>query len=153
MQEAGPAVWLAFAAYLAATFWLAYRAHAQAKGGSFLDEFFVAGRGIGPAVLGLTWIATAASGGSFIGTPSLAYSYGWSVMLWICGYMVVATVGIGLIGSRIHEIGVKDWGADVPRDSQRPVWQPRGGSDRGRGDRDSLYRLHGRPVRCGREGD
>lgn len=65
-------------------------------------------------MLGLTWIATAASGGSFIGTPALAYSYGWSVMLWICGYMVVGTIGIGLVGSRIHEIGIKTGALTFP---------------------------------------
>ena len=40
-----------------------------------------------------------------IGTPALAHTYGWPVMLWICSYMVVATGGMGLIGKRVAEIG------------------------------------------------
>ena len=105
MYTDNPQVWIAFGLYLAITFGLAYLAHRRASKGRFMEEFFVAGREIGPWVLGLTWIATAASGGTFIGTPALAHTFGWSVMLWICGYMVVAMCGIGLFGKRISEIG------------------------------------------------
>lgn len=105
MAEAAPTVQGAFALYLAVTFLLAYLARRQATAGGFLKEFFVGGRTIGPWVLGLTWIATSASGGTFIGAPALAHANGWSVMLWIAGYIVVATVGFGLLGRRISEVG------------------------------------------------
>ena len=104
----------AFAGYIALTFLLAYLARRQAMGGGFLREFFVGGRTIGPWVLGLTWIATSASGGSFIGTPSLAHSNGWSVMLWISGYMVVTTVGFGLLGTRIAQLGERTGALTFP---------------------------------------
>lgn len=105
MYESAPLVRVAFALYLAFTFLLAYLARRQAVSGGFLREFFVGGRTIGPWVLGLTWIATSASGGTFIGAPALAHTNGWSVMLWISGYIVVATVGFGLLGRRIVELG------------------------------------------------
>lgn len=105
MYESAPLVRVAFALYLAFTFLLAYLARRQAVGGGFLREFFIGGRTIGPWVLGLTWIATSASGGTFIGAPALAHANGWSVMLWISGYIVVATVGFGLLGRRIVELG------------------------------------------------
>ena len=105
MYSSNAQVWFAFILYLAVTFGLAYFAHRRASKQAFMEDFFVAGRQIGPWVLGLTWIATAASGGTFIGSPALAHTYGWSVMLWICSYMVVATTGLGLFGKRVAEIG------------------------------------------------
>ncbi len=105
MYESASSVQVAFAVYIALTFGLAYLARRQAAQGGFLKEFFVGGRTIGPWVLGLTWIATAASGGTFIGAPALAHANGWSVMLWISGYIVVATTGFGLLGRRIAELG------------------------------------------------
>lgn len=105
MYESADSVQVAFGLYLALTFVLAYLARKRRGSGGFLPEFFVGGRSIGPWVLGLTWIATAASGGTFIGAPALAHANGWSVMLWISGYIVVATVGFGLLGRRIAELG------------------------------------------------
>jgi len=48
----------------------------------------VAGRSFGPWVLALSWVATLASGGSFLGYPSLVYSYGWVVAFWVSGSIV-----------------------------------------------------------------
>ena len=98
-------VGLAFALYLGITFLFAYLAHRRTKKGRFLEDFFVGGREIGPWVLALTWIATSASGGTFIGAPSLAHRYGWILLLWISSLMVVATVGVGVLGKRVAELG------------------------------------------------
>ena len=98
-------VGLAFALYLDITFLFAYLAHRKAKKGRFLEDFFVAGREMGPWVLALTWIATSASGGTFIGAPSLGHRYGWVLLLWIASLMVVATVGMGVLGKRVAELG------------------------------------------------
>lgn len=114
MYEAAPSARVAFAVYIALTFLLAYLARRQSSGSGFLREFFVGGRTIGPWVLGLTWIATSASGGTFIGAPSLGHSYGWSVMLWISGYIVVATTGFGLLGRRIAELGERTGALTFP---------------------------------------
>ena len=114
MYEAAPSARVAFAVYIALTFLLAYLARRQSSGSGFLREFFVGGRTIGPWVLGLTWIATSASGGTFIGAPSLGHAYGWSVMLWISGYIVVATAGFGLLGRRIAELGERTGALTFP---------------------------------------
>lgn len=114
MYAAGTQVWLAFGLYLAATFYFAYLAHRKTSKTGFMEDFFVAGRSIGPWVLGLTWIATAASGGTFIGSPALGHTYGWSVMLWICSYMVVATTGFGLFGKRVAELGARTGALTFP---------------------------------------
>ncbi|MCB9383384.1 MAG: sodium/solute symporter [Bryobacterales bacterium] len=114
MYASEPFVWIAFILYLAATFGFAWLAHRKGQGGSFLDEFFVAGRSIGPWTLALTWIATAASGGSFIGVPALAYTYGWPILLWICSYMVVALLGFGMLASRISDLGRKTGALTYP---------------------------------------
>lgn len=98
-------VGLAFTLYLGITFLLAYLAHRRAGKGRFLEDFFVARREMGPWVLALTWIATSASGGTFIGAPSLAHRYGWILLLWISSLMVVATVGFGVVGKRVAKLG------------------------------------------------
>ena len=98
-------VGLAFTLYLGITFLLAYFAHRRAGKGRFLEDFFVARREMGPWVLALTWIATSASGGTFIGAPSLAHRYGWVLLLWISSLMVVATVGFGVVGKRVAKLG------------------------------------------------
>ena len=114
MYQSAASVRLAFAVYICLTFLLAYLARRQAVRGGFLREFFVGGRTIGPWVLGLTWIATSASGGTFIGAPALAHANGWSVMLWISGYIVVATAGFGLLGRRITELGSRTGALTFP---------------------------------------
>ncbi len=114
MYETASSVQAVFAIYIAMTFVLAYLARRQAVRGGFLREFFVGGRTIGPWVLGLTWIATSASGGTFIGAPALAHANGWSVMLWISGYIVVATTGFGLLGRRIAELGSRTGALTFP---------------------------------------
>ncbi|WP_136247255.1 sodium/pantothenate symporter [Halomonas borealis] len=100
--------------YLAITFLFAFISGRRNKQGDFMEEYFVGGRQIGPWVLGLTWIATMASGGTFIGVPGLLYSYGWSVFLWIAGFMVVITTGFGILGKRIGQIGRKTGALTFP---------------------------------------
>lgn len=115
MYESGPAVWIAFLAYLSLTFVFAWLGHRKAKaGGAFMEEFFVAGRSIGPWVIGLTWIATQASGGSFIGVPALAHTNGYSMLLWISGYVISILVGFGLLAQRIAYVGRKTGALTFP---------------------------------------
>ena len=125
MYATNTSVWIAFGLYLAATFYFAYLAHRKTARANFLEDFFVAGRDIGPWVLALTWRATMASGGTFVGAPSLAHHYGWPVMLWISGYIVVATTGMGIMGKRIAEIGRRTGALTFPdllRDRYESKW-------------------------------
>ena len=125
MYATNTSVWIAFGLYLAATFYFAYLAHRKTARANFLEDFFVAGRDIGPWVLALTWLATMASGETFVGAPSLAHHYGWPVMLWISGYIVVATTGMGIMGKRIAEIGRRTGALTFPnllRDRYESKW-------------------------------
>src|SRR5690606_8662718 len=103
--ERNLSVAISFGLYIVITFLLAWLAHRKARRQRFLEEFFVAGRGIGAWVLALTWVATMASGGTFIGAPALAWQYGWTTHLWIAGFMVITVTGMGILGKRIAFLG------------------------------------------------
>ncbi len=51
------------------------------------------------------------SGGTFVGFPSLVYSFGWVVALWIASYMVAPVTVLGILGKRIGQLSRKT-GAD-----------------------------------------
>jgi len=85
-------------------FAIAIVAHRYQRGAEFEVEYYVAGRSFGPWVLALSWVATLASGGSFLGYPSLVYSYGWVIAFWVSGSMVTAIAGLGLVGKRINRL-------------------------------------------------
>src|SRR3990172_11985081 len=70
---------------LVASVWLGSVAQRAVARGSFLKGYFLGNRGLGAWALALT--ATVQSGGTFIGYPSLVYSYGWIVSFWIVRYM------------------------------------------------------------------
>ena len=70
----------------------------------FVSEYFLGGRSLGAWALALTFAATAASGGTFVGFPARIYSHGWVLALWIAGYMVVPIVGMGLLGKRLNRV-------------------------------------------------
>src|SRR5262249_24090532 len=58
--------------------------------------------------------ATVQSGGTFMGFPSLVYTHGWIVALWICGYMVVPITGFGILGKRMAQLSRKTGALTVP---------------------------------------
>jgi Na+/pantothenate symporter len=95
---------ISFFIYLALVFVLAGIANHAGKNKSFLSEYFLGSRNIGVWAFALTYAATAASGGSFMGFPSLIYTHGWSLAWWICGYMVVPLVALGLLAKRINQV-------------------------------------------------
>jgi SSS family transporter len=80
---------------------LSYR---HRRGEDFGTEYYVAGRSFGAWVLAMSWVATLASGGTFLGYPSLVYSYGWSMAFWVSGSTVTAVVGLGIVGKRINRL-------------------------------------------------
>jgi sodium/pantothenate symporter len=125
MPEPNFSTSFAFAAYIVITLFLAGMAHLRMKRQQFIDEFFVAGRSFGPWVLALTWVATMASGGSFVGAPALGWQNGWAVHLWIAGYMVITVTGMGILGKRIAFLG-KETGAITMLDLIRDRFQSKG---------------------------
>jgi Na+/proline symporter len=107
-------VLIAFGCYLVGVAALGVFAHRYLARGSFVKEYFLGNRGLGPWVLALTIAATAISGGTFMGFPSLIYTNGWIMALWICSYMVVPLTAMALIGKRINQVARISGSVTVP---------------------------------------
>jgi SSS family transporter len=107
-------VLVAFAGYLVGVMTLGIVAHRYLKRGSFVKEYFLGNRGLGPWVLALTIAATAVSGGTFMGFPSLIYTNGWIMALWIASYMVVPITTMALMGKRINQAARISGSVTVP---------------------------------------
>jgi sodium/pantothenate symporter len=88
--------------FILASMWIGVLANRATREGSFMKGFFLGNRGLGSWALALT--ATVQSGGTFMGYPSLVYTHGWAVVLWIAGYMVVPITGFGILGKRLAQI-------------------------------------------------
>src|SRR5262249_32756807 len=80
--------------------------------GRFLDAYFLGNRALGAWALALT--ATVQSGGTFMGFPSLVYSHGWVVALWIAPYMVIPMTGLGILAKRLADLSRKTGAVTVP---------------------------------------
>jgi sodium/pantothenate symporter len=109
-----PYTLVAFAGYMVGVFLLGALAHRLLKKGAFLKEFFLGDRGLGAWVLGLTYVATSVSAGSFVGFPSLIYRHGWIMALWIGGYMVGGLVSKGVMAKRLNQVSRLSGAITVP---------------------------------------
>lgn len=107
-------VLVAFACYLAGVMVLGVVSHRFLRRGSFVKEYFLGNRGLGPWVLAMTVAATAISGGTFMGFPSLIYSNGWIMALWIASYMVSPLMTMALFGKRLNQIARRAGAVTVP---------------------------------------
>lgn len=103
-----------FLIYSVVVFLIAIAADRFGRKNSFLGEFFLGSRSLGVWAFALTYAATSASGGSFLGFPSLVYTHGWSVGLWIGGYMIVPLVSMGLLAKRMNQVARKTGAITVP---------------------------------------
>lgn len=77
----------------------AYLKRKNAK--NFQEEYYVGGRSFGPWLVAFVWATSWTSGGTFIGTPSVYYSYGWCTILWQAGAAILGICGMLMIGRRI----------------------------------------------------
>jgi len=111
---ASPYTLVAFGGYMAGVFLLGALAHRLLKKGAFLKEYFLGDRGLGAWVLGLTYVATSVSAGSFVGFPSLIYRHGWVMALWIGGYMVGGLVSKGTMAKRLNQVSRLSGAITVP---------------------------------------
>jgi SSS family solute:Na+ symporter/sodium/pantothenate symporter len=105
MLIAAQAAWgtlTALVLFILASMWIGVLANRATREGSFMKGFFLGNRGLGSWALALT--ATVQSGGTFMGYPSLVYTHGWIVVLWIASYMVVPITGFGILGKRLAQI-------------------------------------------------
>ncbi len=115
--ELSPESWkvlMAFACYLVGVAALGLFSHRFLARGSFIKEYFLGNRALGPWVLALTVAATAISGGTFMGFPSLIYTNGWIMALWIASYMVVPLTTMALLGKRINQVARISGAVTVP---------------------------------------
>ncbi len=114
MSETSVVTMVVFTAYILGVFGLAACSHRLLQSKSFLSEYFLGSRGLGTWALAFTFAATSASGGSFGGYPSLIYSYGWVLALWIASYMIFPLTTMGVIGKRINQVARKTSAITVP---------------------------------------
>lgn len=82
------------------------------KKGSFLEKYFLGNRSLGAFAVALT--AAVMSGGTFVGFPSLVYTFGWVVGLWIASYMVAPITILGILGKRIGQLSRKTGAITLP---------------------------------------
>jgi SSS family solute:Na+ symporter/sodium/pantothenate symporter len=111
---ASPYILVAFGAYMAGVFLLGALAHHLLERGSFLKEYFLGDRQLNAWVLGLTYVATSVSAGSFVGFPSLIYTNGWIMALWIAGYMVGGLTTKGVLAKRLNQVSRLSGAITVP---------------------------------------
>jgi sodium/pantothenate symporter len=114
LPVASPYTLVAFGAYMVGVFLLGALAHHLLERGSFLKEYFLGDRKLNAWVLGLTYVATSVSAGSFVGFPSLIYQYGWVMALWIGGYMVSGLVSKGVLAKRLNQVSRLSGAITVP---------------------------------------
>ena len=97
---------------IAISVWIGTQAQKAVARGTFLTGFFLGNRGLGAWALALT--ATVQSGGTFMGYPSLIYSHGWIVGLWIASYMLVPLSGFAVLGKRLAQLSHRTGAITVP---------------------------------------
>jgi len=114
MTETSVITMVVFVAYILGVFVLAGLSHRLLSQRSFLTEYFLGSRGLGTWALAFTFAATSASGGSFGGYPSLIYSYGWVLALWIASYMMVPLCTMGVMGKRLNQVARKTGAITIP---------------------------------------
>jgi SSS family solute:Na+ symporter/sodium/pantothenate symporter len=106
----GPIIMLL--AMMAFSVWLGTQAQKAVERGGFMQGYFLGNRGLGAWALALT--ATVQSGGTFMGFPSLVYTHGWIVALWIGSYMVVPITGFAVLGKRFAQLSRRTGAITVP---------------------------------------
>ncbi|MBL9093674.1 MAG: sodium:solute symporter [Planctomycetaceae bacterium] len=105
-------VLLALVLIIGVSGWLGVVAQRAVSKGSFLKGFFLGNRGLGVWAMALT--ATVQSGGTFMGVPSLIYSFGFIVALWIGSYMIVPLTGFSFVGKRLAHLSRRTGAVTIP---------------------------------------
>ena len=105
-------VLFALAVIIVVSGWIGVVAQRAVSRGSFLKGFFLGNRGLGVWAMALT--ATVQSGGTFMGVPSLIYSHGSVVALWIGSYMLVPLAGFAFLGKRLAQLSRRTDAVTMP---------------------------------------
>ena len=101
----GAAVTAALGAYIAVLAFFGIRARA-ARASESLADFYLAGRGLGPVVLGFTLYATQYSGNTLVGYPGEAYRVGFPWVMSV-GFMLSIVVVYLVIAPRLRAASVR----------------------------------------------
>ena len=110
--HAQPPTLIALVLFTIASLGIGVVANMVQKKGSFLEKYFLGNRSLGAFAVALT--AAVMSGGTFVGFPSLVYSFGWVVGLWIASYMVAPLTVLGVLGKRIGQLSRKTGAITLP---------------------------------------
>lgn len=81
---------------------------------SFVSEYFLGGRSMSSWTLALSFAATCISGGTFAGFPSLIYTHGWILFLWIGSFMLFPMFTMGLMGKRLNQLSHRMGSVTIP---------------------------------------
>ncbi|MBX9790789.1 MAG: sodium:solute symporter [Pirellulales bacterium] len=109
---AGLGALAALAAVIVMSVWLGAVAQRAVQRGTFVKGYFLGNRALGSWAMALT--ATVQSGGTFMGYPSLVYTHGWVVALWISSYMIVPLASFGVLGKRLAQLSRRTGAITVP---------------------------------------
>lgn len=110
--HAQPPTLIALVIFTLISLGLGFVANLVQKKGSFLEKYFLGNRSLGAFAVALT--AAVMSGGTFVGFPSLVYSFGWVVGLWIASYMIAPLTVLGALGKRIGQISRRTGAITLP---------------------------------------
>ena len=111
-DQAGSATLLALVAFTLVSLGLGFVANRAGRRSGFLASYFLGNRSMGAIAMALT--AAVMSGGTFMGFPSLVYSFGWVVGLWIASYMVAPLTVMGVLGKRIGQLSRRTGAITLP---------------------------------------
>lgn len=87
-------------AYLLFVFGVAFYAYRKRTQGTFLAEYYVAGRSVSGFVLAMTMAATYVGASSFIGGPGAAYKYGLGWVLLAMIQVPAVILSLGVLGKK-----------------------------------------------------
>jgi sodium/pantothenate symporter len=110
----GNAALITFGLYTLAVMALAVVSNRFSRNREFVGEYFLGSRSFGVWAFAMTFAATNASGGSFMGFPALIYTHGWSLAWWISGFMFTPLLAMGLIGKRLNQIARRTNAVTIP---------------------------------------
>jgi SSS family solute:Na+ symporter/sodium/pantothenate symporter len=98
----GPGAFAFVGLYLAVMLWLGYVAR-RARASESLDDFYLAGKGLGTFVLFLTLYATQYSGNALLGYPGEAYRLGFAWIMSV-GFMMAIIAVYLIFAPRLHQL-------------------------------------------------
>lgn len=79
----------------------------ERKKTSFQEDYFIGGRSLGPFVLTFTLLASAASAGTFIGSPGVSYNAGFSWVLILLTQVGMGVYILGILGKKFAIVARK----------------------------------------------